>query len=155
MPPRPNLSVIFVVLLLIPLLVFAAEVSEDNLDRQMLEIAKDLRCAVCQNEPVSDSRSDLARDMRKIIREKLQAGESRQQIIQYFVDRYGNYILLKPPYDGTGAVLWALPLIVFTGAIFFAAFYLRKRKQAEQQSNRTLTAQQKARIAAVRKEYNQ
>ncbi|HYM48575.1 MAG TPA: cytochrome c-type biogenesis protein, partial [Burkholderiaceae bacterium] len=69
--------------------VYAAQVEEDPLERQMLEIARDLRCAVCQNQPISESNADLARDMRDIIREQLKAGKSRAEIMQYFVDRYG------------------------------------------------------------------
>jgi cytochrome c-type biogenesis protein CcmH len=107
--------------------VLAEGVKEDPTHRQMLDIAEDLRCAVCQNQPVSESNSELARDMRTIIREKLDAGESREQIVQYFVDRYGEYVLMKPPYTGVGTVLWVLPVVVMVLALGVAVFYLRSR----------------------------
>lgn len=114
--------------LLIPVLLLAAEVGEDPMERRMLEIAKDLRCAVCQNQPVSESNSDLARDMRGIIREKLEAGQSRTQIVDYFVDRYGNYVLMKPPKSGTGMPLWLIPLLVALTLVAVGFTYLRNRK---------------------------
>ena len=89
--------------------ILATNVAEDPLDRQMLEIAKELRCAVCQNQPISESNADLAKDMRAIIRQKLQEGKSKQEIKQYFVARYGDYVLLKPPFSASGITLWLLP----------------------------------------------
>ena len=77
-----------------------------DLDRQMREIAGDLRCPVCQNLSVADSPSPLAGEMRAVIRQKLQAGESRQAIMQYFVDRYGEGILLNPPTQGFALLVW-------------------------------------------------
>lgn len=105
----------------------AATVQEDPLERQMLEIAKDLRCTVCQNQPVAESNADLARDMRQIIREQLRAGKSRQEIMQYFVDRYGDYVLLKPPFDLLGAILWIVPPLLLLVIAIFAWRYQRQR----------------------------
>ncbi|MDH5631882.1 MAG: cytochrome c-type biogenesis protein CcmH [Gammaproteobacteria bacterium] len=102
-------------------------VQEDPMHREMLDIAKDLRCAVCQNQPVSESNSELARDMRVIIREQLEQGKSRSDIVQYFVERYGNFVLMKAPYSGTGTVLWLLPAILVVLAVLAAAVYLRSR----------------------------
>ena len=82
-----NIKCAFLVLVLVATPLFAADVSEDPLERQMREIAKLLRCAVCQNQPISNSNADLARDMRAIIREQLQAGKARDEIIAYFVER--------------------------------------------------------------------
>ena len=107
--------------------VFAAEVQEDPLERRVLDIAKDLRCAVCQNQPISESNADLARDMRQIIREQLQAGKTRDEIIGYFVARYGDYVLLKPPRDGPGTVIWMMPLILVAILALSAAAYLWRR----------------------------
>ncbi|MEK7191561.1 MAG: cytochrome c-type biogenesis protein, partial [Pseudomonadota bacterium] len=70
--------------------VLAAPVTEDPIERQMLDIATGLRCAVCQNQPVSESNADLARDMRAIILDQLKQGKSREEIVQYFVARYGD-----------------------------------------------------------------
>lgn len=116
---------------LLPIWLSAAEVGEDPMERRTLEIAKDLRCAVCQNQPVSESNSDLARDMRGIIREKLEAGDSRDQIVNYFVDRYGNYVLMNPPKTGTGTPLWLIPLLVALILVVIGFMYLRSRKTAD------------------------
>lgn len=105
----------------------AAPVTEDPLERQVLDIAKDLRCAVCQNQPVAESEADLAKDMRALIREQLRAGKTRAQIMDYFVARYGDYILLKPPAAGAGLPLWLAPPLALLFGIGFAYLFLRRR----------------------------
>ena len=107
---------------------YAEKVKEDPLDRQMLEIARELRCAVCQNQPISESDADLARDMREIIREQLMAGKSRADVLQYFVDRYGNYVLMNPPVAGPGRLLWLLPAMIAVILAAAAFFYLKHRQ---------------------------
>lgn len=109
--------------------VVGAPVVEDPIERQMLDIAKDLRCAVCQNQPISESNADLARDMRDIIREQIRAGKSREEIMQYFVDRYGNFVLLKPPVHGTGTLLWVAPALIAGVLALAAVVYLRHRRR--------------------------
>lgn len=130
---------LFLVLLSAPLP--AATVHEDPLERQVLDIAKDLRCAVCQNQPISESNSELARDMRVIIREQLQAGKSRAEILQYFVDRYGNYVLMKPPTHGAGTLLWALPLLIAVMLAISAFVYLTQRRRNTAPQTPTLSKQ--------------
>lgn len=89
-----------------------------NLDDEALEIGKMLRCPICQNISVAFSPSQLAGQMREVIRQKLEAGESREQIVQYFVDRYGESILLEPPKRGFNLVAWRGPfLAVLVGGI--------------------------------------
>ena len=129
----------------------ADQVAEDPLERQMLDIAKDLRCAVCQNQPISESNADLARDMREVIREQLKAGKSRAEIVRYFVDRYGNYVLMKPPYEGTGAPLWALPLAIFLVLAASAWVFLKRRLRAPMPPPPELTEPDPARVRAARK----
>jgi cytochrome c-type biogenesis protein CcmH len=132
--------------------VAAAPVSEDPLERQVLEIAKELRCAVCQNQPISESNSDLARDMRKIIREQLQAGKPREEIVQYFVDRYGNYVLMKPPVRGPGALLWGLPLLIAAVLAVSAFVYLRQRRRVAAPDAPKLSKQDAALVDAARRQ---
>lgn len=148
-PSKLRLIVLFV-FALFAASVAAAEVHEDPLERQTMDIAKDLRCAVCQNEPVSDSQADLARDMRHEIRDQLRQGKSRAQIIKYFTDRYGDYILLKPPFDYFGAMLWILPplLIVIVGAFGFAVIRARARRKPDEVP--ALSPDDRARIEAAR-----
>lgn len=129
----------------------AATVHEDPLDRQTLDIAKELRCTVCQNQPVSESNADLARDMRALIREQLKAGKSRAQIMQYFVDRYGDYVLLKPPFDPFGALLWVVPPLLLAGIGVFAWRYQRRRLRPAA-AVPVLSAEDRARVHRARSE---
>lgn len=147
-----GLFLAWALVLFIALPVFAAQVTEDPLERQMLGIAKDLRCAVCQNQPVSESNADLARDMRQVIREQLQAGKSRAQIIDYFVARYGDYVLMKPPTDGPGAVVWLAPatLLLVVGVSGFV--FLRRRLRVSLPPPPELTREDAARVRAARKQ---
>jgi cytochrome c-type biogenesis protein CcmH len=127
-------------------------VAEDPLERQMLEIAKELRCAVCQNQPISESNAELARDMREIVREQLKAGKTREEIIAYFVERYGNYVLLKPPYRGAGAAVWIMPFLLL-GIIGVTGFlYLRRRLGALLPPPPPLSEQDAARVRALRRQ---
>jgi cytochrome c-type biogenesis protein CcmH len=80
-------------------------------DQQVYEIAADLRCVVCQNLSVADSPSEMATQMRAIVRERLAAGETPAQVRQYFVERYGDWILLSPPRRGFTLVVWLAPLV--------------------------------------------
>ncbi len=82
-----------------------------SLDDAALEIGKELQCPICQNLAVAYSPSPLAAQMRDIIRAKLQAGETREQIIQYFVDRYGEGILWNPPQPGWNLIAWRVPIL--------------------------------------------
>lgn len=110
------------------LLLFAgiATAQEDPIDVQTREIAKGLKCPICENLSVADSPSQLAGDMRAIIRTKLQQGESPAQIQAYFVDRYGEEVLLDPPRHGFALLVWALPaLIIALGAGILGVALLR------------------------------
>jgi cytochrome c-type biogenesis protein CcmH len=143
---------IVLLLFIVALPVFAAEVTEDPVERQMLDIAKDLRCTVCQNQPVSESNADLAHDMRQIIREQIKAGKSRQEIIQYFVDRYGDYVLMKPPRSGAGEVVWLAPVVLLVIVGVSGFLYLRHRLRPSLPPPPKLSKEDAARVRAARKE---
>ncbi len=87
-----------------------------NLDEQVREIALQLRCPVCQNLSVGDSPSELANEMRGLIRQQLQAGKSPADVQDYFVARYGEWILLAPPKRGFNLVVWVLPFVLMPAA---------------------------------------
>jgi len=137
--------------LLVAMPAFATQVTEDPLERQVLDIAKELRCAVCQNQPVAESNSDLARDMRAIIREQVQAGKSRDEIVKYFVDRYGDYVLMNPPKRGSGAIVWAGPLalIIIVGVSGFV--FLRRRLRPSMPPTPPLSKEDAERVRSARK----
>lgn len=95
--------------LLIPVIVLGA--SAPDLEERVREIAAGLRCVVCQNLSVADSPSELAKEMRNLVRELVQQGKSRDEILAYFVSRYGEFVLLSPPKRGFNLLVWALPFV--------------------------------------------
>ncbi len=109
-----------------------------------------LRCLVCQNQSIADSDADLARDLREIVRERMTAGDSDDQIRSYLVDRYGDWVLLEPPVKQTTMVLWFGPALILLigGAGLFVA--MRKRKAAPLMAD--LTAEERAEIAKLLKD---
>lgn len=141
-----------VALLLLTAVAHAVSVQEDPIERRTLEIAKGLRCTVCQNQPVSESNADLARDMRAIIRDQVKAGKSDDEIVEYFVARYGNYVLLKPRFDPIGALLWLAPPLLLGLVAVFAYRYLRKRVTPAPAPSAPLSAEDAARVRQARAE---
>ncbi len=106
---------------------------ESRLERQVRNIASLLRCPVCQGESVYDSHADVAVEMKTLIAEKITAGETTEQILTYFKDRYGNYILMEPPAEGLHWVIWIFPgFMALLGAMFLVQ-HLRSSAKAEQQ----------------------
>jgi len=122
-----NNILVSILLLVTASLVVASNVNEDPLEREVLNIAEKLRCTVCQNQPVAESNSGLAKDMRNVIKEKLQQGKNEKEIMQYFVDRYGDYVLLAPPKSGNGVPLWILPPLLLLLAVIGAILVMKKR----------------------------
>jgi cytochrome c-type biogenesis protein CcmH len=100
----------------------AAPVTEDA----VREIGADLRCVVCQSLSVADSPSETAHQMREIIRERLRAGETPEQIRAYFVEKYGLWILLAPPRQGFNLLVWVAPFAALLGGLVVVAFVLRR-----------------------------
>jgi cytochrome c-type biogenesis protein CcmH len=85
-------------------------------------IGQELRCLVCQNESIEDSGADLARDLRKIVRQRVAAGDSDQQVVAWMVARYGDFVRLKPPFDAQTLLLWGSPILALAaGAAAVAA----------------------------------
>ncbi len=109
------------------------EVLDDPaLEARAVEISRNLRCVVCQSQSIDDSNAPLAKDMRVIVRERLVAGDSNAEVYGYLVDRYGDYVLLKPPVQKNTAVLWAAPALILAAAGAFAVFFLIRMKQADE-----------------------
>lgn len=100
------------------------------LEGRARDISLNLRCLVCQNQSIDDSNAELARDLRVVVRQRLVAGDSNEQVIQYIVDRYGDYVLLDPPFKGITYVLWLGPaaLLIVAGAVLL--FAARRRRGA-------------------------
>jgi cytochrome c-type biogenesis protein CcmH len=115
------------------------------LEARARAISKELRCLVCQNESIDDSEAPLARDIRLLIRERIREGESNDAVRAYLVSRYGDFILLKPPFQADTWLLWLSPVLILSlgGA---AALYARRRAP---RSTPALTADEEARLAAL------
>ena len=94
------------------------------------EISAGLRCLVCRNESIDESNADLARDLRILVRERITAGDSNAQVVQYLVDRYGEYVLLKPTTGGANLILWIAGPAMLVLGLGGAFIYLRRRRSA-------------------------
>lgn len=107
------------------------EVLDDPaLEARAREISKGLRCLVCQNESIDESNASLARDLRLIVRERLVAGDTDEEVVEFVVDRYGEFVLLRPTTGGANWLLWAAGPILFLLALLIAVTYLRRRSAA-------------------------
>ena len=97
-----------------------------KLEERARQISKDLRCLVCQNESIDESDAALARDLRVLVRERLQAGDSNDEVIEFVVDRYGEFALLRPTIDGVNYLLWWFGPLFLIFSLVTAVFYVRK-----------------------------
>ncbi len=98
------------------------------LEARAREISKNLRCLVCQNQSIDDSDANLARDLRVLVRQRLVAGDSDGQVIDYVVSRYGDFVLMRPPFKATTYALWLGPALnAGLGILAVVAFYRRRR----------------------------
>ncbi len=102
-----------------------------TLETRARDISKDLRCLVCQNQSIDDSDAALARDLRVIVRERLTAGDSDTQVIDFVRARYGNYVLLKPPFEADTYLLWLSPFLLLAIALTTAYFFMRQQPEPD------------------------
>jgi cytochrome c-type biogenesis protein CcmH len=105
--------------------VFLVTPPQQTLDQRVHDVASQLKCLVCQGESVADSPATLSQQMREIIRQQLQSGKSRQEVIQYFVSRYGERILWSPPWQGFTLLAWLVPIALLLGGTLLLFFVLR------------------------------
>jgi cytochrome c-type biogenesis protein CcmH len=101
------------------------------LEARARTLGQELRCLVCQNESIDDSNADLARDLRTLVRERLTAGDSDQQVLGFVTARYGDYVLLRPPIRAGTLVLWFGPVVLLVAAIIAMMLLRRHRAKAE------------------------
>ena len=107
----------------------APAAADPVLEARMLRIAAELRCLVCQNQTIADSHADLAQDLRRQVREMLVRGDSDQQIIDYMTARYGDFVLYRPPFKATTALLWVGPALLLLGGVTVLVLVLRRRSR--------------------------
>jgi cytochrome c-type biogenesis protein CcmH len=113
--------------------------------KREVDLAKQLRCLVCQNETIADSRADLAVDLRNKLREQIAAGKSDAEIIEYMTARYGDFVLYRPPMKDTTLLLWFGPLLLLALGAFIAWRVVRARRAVQA----PLTADERARAEAL------
>jgi cytochrome c-type biogenesis protein CcmH len=127
---------------LLPLLIQLAEpgqipgeqpLSNPRLEERAQTLMREIRCVVCENEPVSQSTADMAIDMRRAIRRQIEEGKSDDQVRRFFTDKFGDYVSFRPPTRGWAILLWAFPFLLLAGVggfLGFRAFSHRKRDLA-------------------------
>ncbi|MCR9151065.1 MAG: cytochrome c-type biogenesis protein CcmH [Rhodobacteraceae bacterium] len=123
--------------------------ADPALEERARELSKGLRCLVCRNESIDESNAELARDLRILVRERLVAGDSDEEVIRYLVDRYGEFVLLKPTLTGSNLVLWIAgpAMLLLAGGI--AAIYLRSRRRAEEPDVDSLSDEERRRLDEI------
>ncbi|NQV48478.1 MAG: cytochrome c-type biogenesis protein CcmH [Rhodospirillaceae bacterium] len=125
--------------------------SDPALEARAREVSKGLRCVVCQNQSIDESNADLARDMRVLVRERISAGDSNAQVVEYMVSRYGDYVLLDPPFKASTYVLWLSPFL-FIGLALAAAMGIYRRREASPvggEKAQELSVEEQRRIQAL------
>lgn len=108
------------------------------------EIFQEVRCLVCQNESINDSDAELARDLRRVVREQVAAGRDEAQVKAFLTDRYGEYVLLKPAFSLGNAALWLGPFLAVLAGLAFLALRVRRRDLSE-----GLSVDEEARLARL------
>jgi cytochrome c-type biogenesis protein CcmH len=120
-------------LALVSLMVVAKEAppaaADPALEARMLRITSELRCLVCQNQTIADSHADLAEDLREEVRVLLRQGKSDEQVVSYMTDRYGDFVLYRPPVKPTTWLLWFGPAVLLVGGVLALIVVLRRRER--------------------------
>ncbi len=143
--------ILIVCMCLIPMMAIggvAQDMAEDPvLEKRMIVLAEKLRCLVCQNESLASSHSDLAEDLRREVREQMNKGMSDDEIIDYLVERYGDFVLYDPRVKSTTLILWFGPFLLLGGGGIMLFLQLRKRKRTLMEAETELTPEAAQRAA--------
>ncbi|WP_122073815.1 cytochrome c-type biogenesis protein [Pseudophaeobacter sp. EL27] len=123
--------------------------SDPALESRARDLSQDLRCLVCRNENIDESNADLARDLRVLVRERLVAGDSNDEVIDFVVERYGEYVLLRPTTTGANWMLWAAGPLMLLLALGVAAGYMRGRGRASAGGEQDLSDEEQARLNKI------
>ena len=116
------------------------------LEERARNLSAGLRCMVCQNQSIDDSDAELARDLRVLVRERIAAGETDEEVIDYVVSRYGEFVLLQPRFSARNALLWATPAVLLAiGGVFLVLHASRRRRPAPA----ALSAEEEARLKDI------
>jgi len=124
------------------------QLDDPALEAKAREIMGEIRCLVCQNQPISSSNAGLAQDLRIIVREQVADGRSEAEIKAFLVERYGDWVLLKPPLNPRTVALWSFPPLILL-VVGFAAWMRAKRKHGRPAGPAPLSAEEQARLDAL------
>ncbi|MBS4096367.1 MAG: cytochrome c-type biogenesis protein CcmH [Sulfuricella sp.] len=126
----------------------AKPLAEDPvLEQRMIKLSEDLRCLVCQNESLAGSRADLAQDLRREIRELMRSGKSDAQVIDYLTQRYGDFVLYKPPVKPVTWLLWFGPFVLLFGAVW--GFYRHLKRRGDKVAEQNLSEAERKRVEGL------
>jgi cytochrome c-type biogenesis protein CcmH len=123
--------------------------ADPALEARARAISEHLRCLVCQNQSIDDSDADLAHDLRVLVRERIMAGDTDEQVIDYIVARYGEFVLLKPRFSVRNALLWATPVVLILAGGAFILVATRRRRAA---TTAALSSDEKSALEAILKQ---
>ena len=142
-----RVSILALVLISLAALALAKDaqpVEDPQIEQRMQALTQQLRCLVCQNETLADSRADLAEDLRREIRGQMKAGKSDQEIIAFLTQRYGNFVLYKPPVQPTTYLLWFGPFVLLLAGTLLLYRYLKRRRELIQDQPLTAAERKQA-----------
>ena len=122
------------------------------LEERARDISAGLRCVVCRNESIDQSNAEIARDLRLLVRERLVAGDSDDDVMRYIVERYGEYVLMRPTMTGSNILLWLAPLALILAGGGLSLAYIRRRAGAQAPAEAALSPEEEARLQAILKE---
>lgn len=126
------------------------EILEDPaLETRARDLSKELRCLVCRNESIDESNATLARDLRLLVRERLTAGDSDQAVLDYIVERYGEFVLLRPRLAGQNLILWLAGPAMLLGGLGMVFLVIRRRRDDRLAPVEALNAQEEARLKSL------
>ena len=129
--------------------------SDPELEARARTLSKDIRCLVCQNQSIDDSNAGLARDLRVLVRQRLTKGDSDEQIFDFLVNRYGDFVLLKPPVKSSTYALWYGPIVIFILGVIGLIVFLRGRRPLAASQTAALSVDEERRISALFDKNNQ
>jgi cytochrome c-type biogenesis protein CcmH len=123
--------------------------ADPALEERARDISGDLRCIVCRNESIDESNAELARDLRLLVRERLVAGDTDQEVMAYVVDRYGEFVLLRPPMTGSTIALWLTAPVLLLLGLGLSVAYIRRRSKAAAPVEAALSEDEAARLKEI------
>ena len=128
------------------------QLDDPALETRAREISAELRCLVCQNQSIDDSNAPLARDLRILVRERLKAGDTNDEVLDYVVDRYGDYVLLRPPFRAGTWLLWLGPAALLLIVVVLLTIVVRRRRLVKPPPEPPLSDEERASLDIMMRE---